>query len=114
MPRTLVKTAHNAFTITNLGQRLAQHGVREIRITGIRTEQCCETTARVGSDLGFDTTFFTDATATFAWSPRPASPAASTWHCGSLPLSTARLSHPGSLEPWWYSVDATVTISGRV
>jgi nicotinamidase-related amidase len=62
----LVKTAHNAFTTTNLGQRLAQHRVREIRITGIRTEQCCETTARVGSDLGFDTTFITDATATFA------------------------------------------------
>jgi nicotinamidase-related amidase len=71
---TLVKTAHNAFTTTNLGQRLAQHGVREIRITGIRTEQCCETTARVGSDLGFDTTFITDATATFAsphWSAAP-------------------------------------------
>lgn len=41
---TLVKTAHNSFTTTNLGQRLAQQGVREIRITGIRTEQCCETT----------------------------------------------------------------------
>jgi nicotinamidase-related amidase len=71
---TLVKTAHNAFTTTNLGQRLAQHGVREIRITGIRTEQCCETTARVGSDLGFDTTFITDATATFAsphWAAAP-------------------------------------------
>jgi nicotinamidase-related amidase len=71
---TLVKTAHNAFTTTNLGQRLAQHGVREILITGIRTEQCCETTARVGSDLGFDTTFVTDATATFAsphWSAAP-------------------------------------------
>jgi nicotinamidase-related amidase len=71
---TLVKTAHNAFTTTNLGQRLAHHGVREIRITGIRTEQCCETTARVGSDLGFDTTFITDATATFTtphWSAAP-------------------------------------------
>ncbi len=49
---TLVKTAHNSFTTTNLGQRLAQYGVREIRITGIRIEPCCETTARVGSDLG--------------------------------------------------------------
>jgi hypothetical protein len=33
-------------------------------ICGIRTEQCCETTARVAADLGFDVTFVTDATAT--------------------------------------------------
>jgi nicotinamidase-related amidase len=33
-------------------------------ISGIRTEQCCETTARVASDLGYDVTFVTEATAT--------------------------------------------------
>jgi len=33
-------------------------------ICGIRTEQCCETTARVASDFGFGVTFVTDATAT--------------------------------------------------
>ena len=31
---------------------------------GIRTEQCCETTTRVGGDLGYEVTFVTDATAT--------------------------------------------------
>ncbi len=36
----------------------------EVVICGIRTEQCCETTARVASDLGFGVTFVTDATAT--------------------------------------------------
>jgi nicotinamidase-related amidase len=61
---TLYKTAHNAFTTTNLAQRLTAAGIRELIICGIRTEQCCETTARVGSDLGYDITFVTEATAT--------------------------------------------------
>ncbi len=60
----ITKTAHNAFTTTNLQQLLTARGIRELLVTGIRTEQCCETTARVGSDLGFDVTFVTDATAT--------------------------------------------------
>ncbi len=60
----LTKTSHNAFTTTNLQQLLIERGVRELVISGIRTEQCCETTARVGSDLGYDVTFVTEATAT--------------------------------------------------
>lgn len=35
-----------------------------VRISGIRTEQCCETTARVASDLGYTVEFVLDATAT--------------------------------------------------
>jgi nicotinamidase-related amidase len=60
----LTKTAHNAFTTTGLQQILTRRGVRELVICGIRTEQCCETTARLAADLGFDVTFVTDATAT--------------------------------------------------
>lgn len=60
----LTKTSHNAFTTTNLQQLLTMRGVRELRVCGIRTEQCCETTARLASDLGFDVTFVLDATAT--------------------------------------------------
>lgn len=60
----VIKTSANAFTTTNLQQQLVQHGVQELVICGIRTEQCCETTARVASDLGFDVTFVTDATTT--------------------------------------------------
>lgn len=60
----VVKTSVNAFTTTNLQQTLVSAGIREIVICGIRTEQCCETTARVGSDLGFDVIFVTDATTT--------------------------------------------------
>ena len=34
-------------------------------IAGIQTEQCCESTARLAADLGYDVTFVTEATATF-------------------------------------------------
>jgi nicotinamidase-related amidase len=60
----LVKTSHNAFTTTNLQQLLTQRGITEVIVCGIRTEQCCETTARVASDLGYRVTFVTEATAT--------------------------------------------------
>lgn len=39
--------------------------IQRLLISGIRTEQCCETTARHASDLGFQVDFFTDATLTF-------------------------------------------------
>jgi nicotinamidase-related amidase len=60
----IIKTSANAFTTTSLQQQLVQRGVHEVVVCGIRTEQCCETTARVASDLGFDVTFVTDATTT--------------------------------------------------
>ncbi|MFC4019450.1 isochorismatase family protein [Micromonospora sp. GCM10011542] len=62
---TLVKTAHNAFTTTNLQQVLTLAGVHDLTVCGIRTEQCVETTTRVGADLGYRMTFVTDATLTF-------------------------------------------------
>lgn len=62
---TLVKTSHNAFTTTNLQQLLTFAGVHDITVCGIRTEQCVETTTRVGADLGYRMTFVTDATMTF-------------------------------------------------
>jgi nicotinamidase-related amidase len=61
----LTKTSHNAFTTTNLQQLLTERGVRDVVISGIQTEQCCETTARLASDLGYRVDFVTDATATF-------------------------------------------------
>jgi nicotinamidase-related amidase len=61
----IVKSSHNAFTTTNLQQLLTVHGVREVVVSGICTEQCCETTARVAADFGYEVTFVPDATATF-------------------------------------------------
>jgi nicotinamidase-related amidase len=60
----LHKSSHNAFTTTGLGQWLTTHDVAEVVVTGIRTEQCCETTARLASDLGYRVRFVLDATAT--------------------------------------------------
>jgi nicotinamidase-related amidase len=60
----LAKTSHNAFTTTRLQQILTLRGITEVVICGIRTEQCCETTARVASDFGYHVTFVTEATAT--------------------------------------------------
>lgn len=59
------KTSRNAFTTTNLSQRLTTDHVDHLVIAGIQTEQCCETTARVAADLGYTVTFVTEATATF-------------------------------------------------
>jgi nicotinamidase-related amidase len=44
---------------------LRRRGVDELLVTGIRTEQCCETTTRHASDLGFKVRYVTDATLTF-------------------------------------------------
>ncbi len=68
----VTKTSINAFTTTNLQQLLTTLGVGELTICGIQTEQCCETTTRVASDLGYDVTFVTDATATFPIAHRDA------------------------------------------
>jgi nicotinamidase-related amidase len=68
------KTSHNAFTTTGLQQLLTQRDITELAICGIRTEQCCETTARVASDLGYQVTFITEATATNPIAHRDAPP----------------------------------------
>jgi nicotinamidase-related amidase len=70
----LVKTSINAFTTTNLAQLLTRHGVRALTVCGIRSEQCVETTTRIGSDLGYEMTYVVDATATFPI-PHPDAPA---------------------------------------
>ena len=59
------KTTRNAFTSTPLLPMLLERGVRRVAVTGISTEQCCETTARVAADLGLAVDFVLDATCTF-------------------------------------------------
>lgn len=49
----------------NLEDWLRNRGIERLLISGIRTEQCCETTTRHASDLGFDVRYVTDATLTF-------------------------------------------------
>ena len=59
------KHVHNAFTDTDLGAWLDSHNIEKIIVSGIRTEQCCETTTRVASDLGYQVDFVSEATMTF-------------------------------------------------
>lgn len=62
----VTKTTVNAFTSTDLEAQLRRLGVERVVVCGIRTEQCCETTARMAADLGFAVEFVTDATTTSA------------------------------------------------
>ncbi|MDX6019274.1 isochorismatase family protein [Scandinavium sp. V105_16] len=59
------KHVHNAFTDTGLDFWLRSRDINHLIICGLRTEQCCETTTRVASDLGYQVTFVTEATLTF-------------------------------------------------
>jgi nicotinamidase-related amidase len=61
----LHKTTRSCFASSGLQPLLLRQGVRRITIAGIQTEQCCETTARAGCELGFDVDFVTEATLTF-------------------------------------------------
>nr|GME07674.1 nicotinamidase 2-like [Ipomoea batatas] len=58
------KTTYSAFTGTNLEQSLSEMGAKEVIVTGVMTNLCCETTARDAFVRGFRVFFSTDATAT--------------------------------------------------
>jgi nicotinamidase-related amidase len=60
------KRYHSALAGTPLAAWLNARGIRRVIISGIRTEQCCETTARHAFDSGFEVDYVTDATLTFA------------------------------------------------
>lgn len=49
----------------DLGAWLRENGITDVVICGIQTNMCCETTARVGANLGFRVGFALDATHTF-------------------------------------------------
>ncbi|MGJ7610607.1 MULTISPECIES: isochorismatase family protein [unclassified Variovorax] len=62
---TFTKRRHSALVNTGLDVWLTQNGIGRLIVSGIRTEQCCETTARHASDLGWEVDYVTDATLTF-------------------------------------------------
>jgi nicotinamidase-related amidase len=49
----------------DLHEWLQSNGIGDIVICGITTNHCCETTARMGGNLGYDVRFAIDATHTF-------------------------------------------------
>ena len=62
---TFQKSRHSALVGTGLDVWLNQQGIQRLIVSGIRTEQCCETTTRHASDLGWTVDYAIDATLTF-------------------------------------------------
>jgi len=62
---TFTKSRHSALVGTGLDVWLTRHGVGRLIVSGIRTEQCCETTTRHASDLGWSVDFVPNATLTW-------------------------------------------------
>lgn len=62
---TFTKSRHSALVGTGLDVWLTCHGIGRLIVSGIRTEQCCETTTRHASDLGWQVDYVTDATLTW-------------------------------------------------
>ncbi|MFK7892391.1 MAG: isochorismatase family protein [Granulosicoccus sp.] len=60
------KHVHNALSESGLEPFLYANGISRLVVSGIRTEQCCETTARFASDSGYEVEFVLDATHTFS------------------------------------------------
>jgi len=62
----VTKDVHSAFGGTpSLHDWLRGRDIDQIVICGIQTNRCCETTARVGCDLGYEVVFAVDAMHTF-------------------------------------------------
>jgi nicotinamidase-related amidase len=62
----VVKSVHSSFHGSpDLHAWLAGAGIHQVVICGIQTNRCCETTARLAGDLGYDVLFALDATYTF-------------------------------------------------
>ncbi|HEX7746737.1 MAG TPA: isochorismatase family protein [Micromonosporaceae bacterium] len=62
----ITKSVHSAFHGSpDLAAWLKSQGAHQLVITGIQTNRCCETTARLAGDLGYDVLFAIDATYTF-------------------------------------------------
>ena len=62
----ITKSVHSAFHgDADLDGWLREREIPGLAICGIQTNVCCETTARLACDLGYDVSFVIDATHTF-------------------------------------------------
>lgn len=59
------KSVHSAFIGTRLEDYLRENDIKKVVITGIATNFCVSTTARMAGDLGFETYVVNDGTACF-------------------------------------------------
>ncbi len=60
----VIKSQYDAFYKTNLLQLLKNDKIKQVVITGVMTNLCCETTARSAFVRGFEVLFVVDGTAT--------------------------------------------------
>jgi len=67
---TFCKHRHSALIGSGLSVWLTERGIQHLIVSGIRTEQCCETTTRHASDCGYSVDFVSEATLTFAMTDR--------------------------------------------
>ncbi|ULR47201.1 isochorismatase family protein [Rhizobium sp. K102] len=77
---TFRKSRHSALVGSGLDVLLTENGVRRIIVSGIRTEQCCETTTRHAADLGYQVDYVGEATLTFPMTDA----AGRTWSAGEI------------------------------
>lgn len=62
----ITKSVNSAFYgEPDLQAWLTERGITQLTICGVTTNHCCETTARMAGNLGYDVTFVIDATHTF-------------------------------------------------
>jgi nicotinamidase-related amidase len=62
----VTKSVNSAFHgEPDLAEWLRAEGIDRVAVCGIQTNMCCETTARVAANVGFDMDFVLDATYTF-------------------------------------------------
>jgi nicotinamidase-related amidase len=64
------KQRHSALIGSGLSVWMTERGIQHLIVSGIRTEQCCETTTRHASDCGYSVDFVSEATLTFAMTDR--------------------------------------------
>ena len=59
------KSSNSAFIGTGLEKYLQEQGISSLVIVGLTTDHCVSASTRMASDLGFDVTLISDATAAF-------------------------------------------------
>ena len=63
--KEFTKTVNSAFIGTGLEQYLRESGLSALVIAGLTTDHCVSASTRTASDLGFDVTLVSDASAAF-------------------------------------------------
>lgn len=86
---TFYKNRHSALVGSGFEVWLNQNQIGKIIVSGIRTEQCCETTTRHASDLGYNIDYALDATMT--WDMQQ--PDGKTLNAADIKMRTATVLH---------------------